>query len=234
MSKNDQLRDSDPRGVAFVAEVRAQIERMIGAGRLSAGARINETALAQEMGVSRGPIREACRALEHQGILHSQLNRGFFVRDISIKEALDIYEMRASMSGMAGRLAAQVISVSEIETLRDLVRQMDDAMEAEDLGSFYHLNNEFHRQLVDIADNAPLQEFWQQLEAQLYLYRRSGYRMPGSMRESNEVHRQIVEALAIGDAVSASNLMKRHVMRGRARMLQSLDPETLNGANEKN
>jgi len=217
-----------------VAEVRAQIERMIGAGRLTGGARINETALAQEMGVSRGPIREACRALEHQGILRSQLNRGFFVREISIKEALDIYEMRASLFGMAGRLASQLISVSEVETLRDLVRQMDDAIAAEDVGTFYHLNNEFHRHLVDISDNTPLQEFWPQLEAQLYLYRRSGYQVPGSMRESNEYHREIAEAMAIGDGISASNLMRRHVMRGRARMLQSLDAETLRAADEKN
>src|ERR1700686_1931986 len=116
-----------PRTLSIVPSVREEIERLIGAGELLGGARINESVLAVKLGVSRGPIREACRELEHTGLLRSELNRGFFVREISTKQALDIYDLRVTMFGMAGRLAATVISSRQISELSELVDAMDRA-----------------------------------------------------------------------------------------------------------
>ena len=80
------------------------IEEMIISGELEAGDRINESALAGRLGVSRGPIREACRSLEQAGLLVSATNHGMYVREMTLDEARDLYEVRGSLAGLTGRL----------------------------------------------------------------------------------------------------------------------------------
>ena len=227
MNKTRKSAQRVPRTASFVVAVQKEIERLIGSGELQGGSRINESAMAQKLSVSRGPIREACRTLEQQGLLRSELNRGFFVREIGVKEALDIYEIRASLFATAGRLAARVIGVRQLAVLSDLADKMDRAIADEDITLFYPLNNEFHRRVVEFSDNSKLMEIWLPLEAQLYLHRRRGYMLPGSMRSSNDDHRAMIEALGRGDGPAAATLMERHIMAGRSRMLQSLGAEPI-------
>lgn len=212
-----------PRTASFVPVVQREIERMIGSGGLSGGSRINESALAVKLGMSRGPVREACRTLEQLGLLRSALNRGFFVREIGTKEAIDIYEVRAGLFATAGRLAAAIISAQQLAVLDELVARMDEAIDASDIASFYPLNNEMHRQLIACSDNSKLIELFPALEAELLLFRRRGLVLPGSMRASNDEHRSIVDALRHGDGPTAGRLMERHILAGKARFLRTLD-----------
>src|SRR5450755_2660499 len=87
--------------------VQKELERMILAGDLAAGAKLNEAAVADLLGVSRGPVREAFRALEESGLVRLEKNRGVFVRQISIEEADEIYEVRAALDDWIGRRLAQ-------------------------------------------------------------------------------------------------------------------------------
>ena len=89
------------------ALVQREIERMILAGELAAGAKLNEAAVAELLGVSRGPVREAFRALEESGLVRLEKNRGVFVRQIGVEEADEIYELRAVLDEFVGRRAAQ-------------------------------------------------------------------------------------------------------------------------------
>ena len=191
--------DRAPRSESFVLGVQRELERAIAAGELRGGDRINESALAIKLGISRGPVREACRALEQTGVLRSAINRGFFVREISIKEALDIYDLRAKLFGMAGRLAAGSVTSAQLAELDGLVDRMEEAVEAEDIGAFYPLNCEFHTLIVACADNHKLNQLWPNLESELHLFRRRGLVLPGSLRVSNYDHRAMVDALS-GDA----------------------------------
>ena len=79
--------------------VQREIERRIIAGELPPGAKLNEAELAAEMGISRGPVREAFRALEQAGLVQTEKNRGVFVRQVSLEEANEIYEVRAALEG---------------------------------------------------------------------------------------------------------------------------------------
>ena len=88
--------------------VHKELERMILAGEIAIGAKLNEVALAERLGVSRGPVREAFRALEESGLVHLEKNRGVFVRQISIEEADEIYEVRAALDEWVGRRLAQM------------------------------------------------------------------------------------------------------------------------------
>jgi DNA-binding GntR family transcriptional regulator len=214
--------DRAPRSESFVPGVQRELERAIAAGELRGGDRINESALAIKLGISRGPVREACRTLEQTGVLRSAINRGFFVREISIKEALDIYDLRAKLFGMAGRLAAGSVTSAQLAELDGLVDRMEEAVEAEDIGAFYPLNCEFHTRIVACADNHKLNQLWPNLESELHLFRRRGLVLPGSLRVSNYDHRAMVVALRAGDAAAAERIMEQHIQSGKARLLKTL------------
>src|SRR3982750_4709118 len=83
--------------------VQQELERMIVAGELNSGAKLNELAIAERLGVSRGPVREAFRALEESGLVRLEKNRGVFVRQIAVEEADEIYELRAVLDEVAGK-----------------------------------------------------------------------------------------------------------------------------------
>lgn len=216
------LKNLSTRAEPHVLTVQRELERMIAAGELQGGDRINESALALKLGMSRGPIREACRTMEQTGVLRSAINRGFFVREISLREALDIYDVRSKLSGMAGRLAAANASSAQLAQLEAIVNRMDAALEAEDIGAYYPLNVEFHTLLIACADNHKLNQLWPTLESELHLFRRRGLVMPGSMRASNHEHRMIVAALRAGDGDTAERLVADHIQAGKARLLRSI------------
>src|SRR3984957_11490004 len=99
---------------SLVAE---ELERMIIRGELQAGDRINESALAEMLSISRGPIREACRSLEKSNLVKVVTNRGVFVREMSVAQAAEIYDVRAHIFGLAGRLAASRMSPRDVAEL---------------------------------------------------------------------------------------------------------------------
>ena len=208
---------------SFVPQVQRELERLIAVGELKGGDRINESALSLKLGVSRGPIREACRTLEQTGLLKSEINRGFFVREISMKEAMDIYDLRAQLAWMAGRLAAAHITPEQLDEMESLVARMEEAAEANDVGGYYPLNVEFHTRIVAIADNHKLAQFWPALEGALHLYRSKSFILPGSLRASNYDHRSVVAALRAGDAEGAGRLLSEHILKGKARLLRAVE-----------
>lgn len=217
---------------SLVPSVQSEIERLIAAGELGGGDRINESTLAVRLGVSRGPIREACRMLERIGLLRSEINRGFFVRQLSIKEALDLYDVRSSLYGLSGRLCASTISADQLTGLDELVEMMDRAVEAQSIVDFYAANLMFHRRIVDFADNYKLTMMMPFLEAELHLFRTRALVQPGAMRVSNGEHRSIVAALRAGDATLASRLLERHIMAGKSRLLKALESRRSAGSRE--
>ena len=107
--------------------VRDEITRLIEAGELLPGAWVNEAELAQRFGVSRGPVREACRGLEQIGLLRFVVNRGAFVRQIELKEAAELYDLRSALFALAGRLLAPIIDAKGLARLEDLLAQMETA-----------------------------------------------------------------------------------------------------------
>lgn len=194
------------------------IEEMIISGELEAGDRINESALAGRLGVSRGPIREACRSLEQAGLLVSATNHGMYVREMTLDEARDLYEVRGSLAGLTGRLIVERASDSTLKKLRELVEKMDVAANDGDLSRYYSLNLEFHDLLVEASKNPALAQSYRWIVNQLHLFRRRGLVQKGNLLVSNQEHRAIIEALLARDAEAADAAMRRHVAGGWARM----------------
>lgn len=207
----------------YASLVRKELERMIVSGELRAGDRLNESALADRLGVSRGPIREACRGLEQSRLVEVVVNRGTFVRQISLQDALDIYDVRSALFGVAGETLAMRITTAQLATLSGLVEAM--ARAADDIDAYYPLNVDYHAKLVEFSGNARLVTTYRSLAQELHLFRRRGLVSEGSMAVSNREHRAILEALAARDAARAGILMREHILAGKKRLLKLTESE---------
>ena len=202
--------------------VRERIERMILTGELKAGDRLNENELASEMNVSRAPVREATRALSEAGLLTIVRNRGAFVRDISLEEALDLYDLRSGYARVAGRLAALRATPEQIADMEAMWQHMEAARGHQDSDDYYEVNRQFHAQVLDASGNHRLIELHEANEKELMLFLRRG--VYGSLRldASNRDHRRIIDAIAKGDEKAAARAFEDHVIGGKQRMLDTL------------
>ncbi len=215
---------------SLTARVQGALERMIVDGELTSGARINEKLLSARFGVSRGPIREACRALTQAGLLTAVPNRGMFVRELAFKEVLELYDVRAALDDLTGRTLATRITSVQIESLERLVAEMDAAAAQTDLDRYYPLNFRFHDQLLHLAGNQRLILLYGTLVKELHVFRRRGLLEEGSMRVSNEEHRRVVSALAQGDPVRAGSFMRSHVLAAKQRLIGAIEIEAAGAA----
>jgi phosphonate utilization transcriptional regulator len=203
--------------------VQRELERRILAGDLQAGAKLNEAAIADMLGVSRGPVREAFRSLEESGLVRLEKNRGVFVRQISLEEADEIYELRAALDEFAGRRVAQRAAAADIRELRVLVERMDKAAARDELDAYYLANLEFHDRLVELAGNAKLLATYRRLVNELHLYRRATLAQQGALPISTREHHDIVEKISAGQAAAAGRALYDHVMGSRERMRRAQD-----------
>src|SRR5512140_436871 len=117
--------------------VQQEIERAILLGEFAPGSKLNEAALAKKLGVSRGPLREAFRMLEEAGLVRTEKNRGVFVRDIPIEEAIEIFDLRAAMEELVGRRLAESISAAQLKEVRAMVEAMERAVKAADVRGYH-------------------------------------------------------------------------------------------------
>ncbi|MEO8137975.1 MAG: phosphonate utilization associated transcriptional regulator [Betaproteobacteria bacterium] len=202
-----------------------ELERMILAGDLPAGGKLNEADVAGQLGISRGPVREAFRALEESGLVRVEKNRGVYVRQISVDEADQIYDVRAGLDELIGRRVAEHATPEQLTHLRGLVARMESAAAAKNTSDYYAANISFHDALAQYAANQKLLDMYRRLVNELSLYRRKtiergGAILPTSMRE----HKKIVEAIAARDGALAGRLMFEHAMASRERMHAGQQP----------
>ncbi|VVD63700.1 GntR family transcriptional regulator [Pandoraea communis] len=203
--------------------VQHEIERQIVAGTLTPGTKLNEIEVAGRLGVSRGPVREAFRALEEAGLLRTEKNRGVFVRVISLEEAEEIYTLRGVLDEYVGRTLAETITSEQLTRLRESVEAMHRAVASGDSEAYYQLNVSFHDSLVEMVSNRKLLETYRRLVKELSLFRHEALTgdttaPPKSARE----HRDIVSAIASRDPERAAQVTREHLARGRARIREAL------------
>ncbi|MDP2618698.1 MAG: FCD domain-containing protein [Hyphomicrobiales bacterium] len=215
----------DTPSTPLTLRMQGEIEAMIMNGELNAGDRVTENLLAERFGVSRGPVREACRALTQEGLLTAIPNRGMFVREIALREALEVYDIRAALDDLVGREVAQHITTAEFAELARLVDEMDAAARRADLDSYYPLNLTYHDKLLDLAGNQRLSLLYRSLVKHLHLFRRKGLLSEGSMLVSNEEHRLVVAALERRDPVRAGLAMRAHVLSAKQRLIAAAAAE---------
>lgn len=211
------------RSQSLATLVQRELERSILAGELAPGDKLTEETVAARLNVSRGPVREAFRALESAGLVVTEKNRGVFVRQVSLSEADEIYELRAGLDELIGRLAAARARPQQVTELRELLARMQKAARAKNVDQYYPLNVRFHERLAELTGNRTLLVHYRRLVNELHLYRRQTLaRGNDSFPTSMAEHAAIVEAIAKGDGERAAKLLYEHAMESRQRLHAAL------------
>jgi DNA-binding GntR family transcriptional regulator len=192
---------------SLTAVVRDEIERRIAAGLLAPGDKLNEADWAARLQVSRGPVREAFRALEQAGLVRNEKHRGVFVRSVSAAEAAELGVVRAVLEEAACRMLAAQIDAARVALLRDRLDAMHDALAADGAPAFAAARDAFCDALVAAAGNTKLHETYRRCVSELRLSRRA----PADFGETEvafATYRAILNALASRDADEAAALIR--------------------------
>ena len=204
--------------------VQAEIERMIIDGELKPNERVNENGLSQRLGVSRGPIREACSALSAMGLIEIIPNRGFFIRALSNDEAQDLSEARAGVFGCMAMMLAERVTDAQLAILKVLLQRMDEIVEVGDVHVYYPVNLEFHKQIGQMAGNNRLSLIYQSFVRELHIQRYRALSSRDVLHISNTEHREIVDAIEARDPIRALTAARTHILNGIVRTRMAGQP----------
>lgn len=209
--------------------VEKEIEQLILDGKLLPGERLNEFQLANRFGMSRGPLREAMRSLNARGLVDVVRNRGVFVRQVPVQEALEIYDLRSALFGLVGRVLVDKLTEEMLGVLKDYLQKMDRHSADGDFESYYPVNLEFHAYLVDSTGNKTLAREYRSFIDRLHLCRARSLVQAKGLSMSNYEHHEMVDALAAGNVQRAQEAFFRHVQRAKFRFMSTLDETARRG-----
>ena len=205
-----------------VDRLERELEDLILKGEYAPGDRINENALAARLGVSRAPVREACRLLQRSALVEIVPNQGAFVRAPSLHEIVNLFDIRACLGRLAGEQAAASITREQLARLRVLMTEMDEASRESNAARYIELNIAFHSRLYEATGNTRLAALDGQMGKELRIYRRHGLAFGGGLAVSNVEHRSVLAAVEQGDCVSAGRELEKHILNGRDRFMRAM------------
>lgn len=185
------------------------------------GQRMREADIAEWLGISRTPTRDALRLLEADGLLAAAPRRGLVVATLDHRAVSEIYDVRTALESFAASRAALQASTAEVALLRQNLRKQEEA-DQEDIPLLLQLNAQFHEILVQTSRNRYLQASLHALEAPLALLRGTTYADPQRRQEALDQHRAIVDAIADSDAATAEDLAAQHVRTAEQIRLMNL------------
>jgi DNA-binding GntR family transcriptional regulator len=185
------------------------IERIL-SGRLAPGDRIIETRVAQEIGVSQAPVREALRDLELFGFIESSPFRGAVVRKISVEELVQIYPIRAALEGVAARSAAARIDEAGLKRLEAALARLRKAAASGDRRTAVEADFAFHLIVVEASGNNLLRQFWERMRLATTTFLTVS-KSAHSLGEIADRHSPVLAALRARDPDAAEYAMRRHI-----------------------
>lgn len=214
------------RATQAVDRVYATLRQGILDGVYAPGARLGEADLADALGVSRTPVREALRRLGSEGLLSTLPNKGARVRRWTASELSDISDLRAILEGHAAGQAATRVTGADIAAMDDLVTRMEAAtadVTAADIDLITDLNREFHGAVIAASGNSLLPQFMHFLLHVPVISRTYRRYSPARMRQSMRQHRELLDALQAGDPAWAEAVMRVHILSARPALLDTAD-----------
>lgn len=203
-------------------QVLEEIERLILSGELRPGDHFKENFFSEKWGVSRAPIREACRVLQQAGLVDIIPNRGVLVRKVSLRDVLHLFDIRAALWRLAAQEATLNMAHRHITYLEELIGQMDDVINRNDSDAYLHLNTEFHDAIGMLSHNRPLVRLQRDLFIQARLFRRESLSHDLDMHQRNVDHRMLVDAMRRGDMDEAGRISEAHVLQSKQRFIDSV------------
>ncbi|NSW92228.1 MAG: GntR family transcriptional regulator [Firmicutes bacterium] len=197
-------------------------------GELKPGERLMEVQLAEKMGVSRTPVREAIRKLELEGLVKMVPRKGAHVAKLSVKDIMDVLEVRASLDGLATALAAERITDDELRELKHVQNQFENYVEKDNLQGIIKKDVEFHDVIYRASKNDRLIQIVNNLREQVYRFRVIYLKDLSSTKEVIREHMEIYEAIMRKDANAAREAAKRHIRSQEIMIINAVTKNDLN------
>lgn len=201
------------------------IRQAIVKGIFAPGERLMEIQLADDLGVSRTPVREAIRKLELEGFVVMIPRRGTYVANLSIKDINDVYEIRISLDVLAAGLAAERIEPEELEELNRLLLEITKASASGSMEKIVKLDTAFHDVLYKASRNDRLRNIINNLREQITGIRGTSMRYPGRLADTIEEHRALVDSIAARDSEKAQAAARIHLENAEHTLLKAMAEE---------
>ena len=206
---NIDIQNHKPLREMVYEELKMQILK----GSIIPGTRMMEVELAEEMGVSRTPVREAIRKLEKEGLVTIEPRRGAYASDISAKDMVDILEVRQDLEGMAAGIAAQKITDDSRIELENIARKYKESVDREDIEQIIRNDEAFHKYIVGLSENKTLIKMVSQVQELALRFRYIYYEDFSRFKNQPSEHQAIVDAIVSGDTAGARRNAEEHLAR---------------------
>lgn len=230
MQLNEAFLTTRPQHNPMWEAVLAALRMAIIKGQLPSGTHLLELGLAEQLGVSRGPVREALIRLEQEGLVINQPYRGKFVADISAKTIREIYSLRILLESFAAELCIDKLQPTWLAGLHASLAQMIKAADEQRFEEFADIDLEFHRQLVVAAEHTRLLQMWETLRGVNHAFIAVNASLVSSenVHMFAERHELIVEALMQRDVATVKEVLRIHLAEAEARILAVMASQTAN------
>ncbi|NLX77764.1 MAG: GntR family transcriptional regulator [Clostridiaceae bacterium] len=192
-------------------------------GELKPGERLMEVTLAEKMGVSRTPVREAVRRLEMEGLVTMTPRKGTHVAEITVKDIMDVLEVRAALDKLATRLAAERAKPETLRQLENIHKQYIACLQKENISGAIKKDVEFHEVIYNAAGNAKLTNVAGNLREQIYRFRVLYLKDFSNAEEVLKEHRAILKAMQEKDAELAGKLAEEHIVHQQETIIQRME-----------
>lgn len=198
------------------------IREAIITGELKPGERLMEVQLAAKMGVSRTPVREAIRKLELEGLVNMLPRKGAHVANLSVKNIMDVLEVRASLDSLATELAAARMTPDELAELKQVQAQFVGSVEKDHLQGLIKKDIEFHEVIYRASRNEKLIQIANNLREQVLRFRIIYLKDHGNPREVMKEHDEIIEAIISKDGEKAQTAAKNHIRKQEQAIIKAV------------
>lgn len=192
-----------------------QIRQNILASTIPVGTALSEYQLAKEIGVSRTPVREALKRLEQEGLVRSVARRGTFVADLTVRDIVEIYQVRVQLEGLAARVAAEQMGLDEVDELIGELDRAEKLVRQGHLDAAREHDKHVHKRIIDSTSNTRLAQILAMLDDQVHRIRQramnNAARVPATLKE----HRSVLQAIKRRDGVTAEKAMRDHLQAAR-------------------
>jgi DNA-binding GntR family transcriptional regulator len=182
------------------------------AGAFTPGERLIEEQLAEDLGVSRTPIREALHTLELEGLVKPLETRGFYVSRDSREEMEDLFDIRSVLEGYALRIACERMDEETLARLEAIIQKAEEALQRESIAEVFDWNTQFHDTLHQLVVHKPrLHQLMVDMRMYVLRYRKDTLHHHESAQRTIDGHRKLILALGLGDPDLCERLMRQHI-----------------------
>lgn len=222
LDKKDKSSVTPLKRTRLVDEAAQALREAILTGAIASGTRLRQVRLAAQLGISRTPLREALMKLEQEGLIELLPGGGLRVAVLNLDEAVELYDIREVLDGLAARLAAQRIDERGIGNLKRQLARMKECLTRQDAHSWFVAHVAFHDGIFRASGNGRLQALSSVVRLSIQRFHPVLLTTPNRLAEAYAEHRDILEAIQAHDAEAAERLARAHIARAKEIALKAM------------